>query len=92
MRSPSNNLPGRNGSFRFYCNAIPKSWRRSQAGICLVKDIGFLGKRAQPVRQAYNRMGAAMLLDLKPKSEPERQIGSPFRLNRLTAIENMYHR
>ena len=43
--------------------------------------------------EAYNRMGAAMLIDLKPKSEPERQIAqkiidSNFRLNRLTAIEN----
>jgi hypothetical protein len=25
-------------------------------------------------REAYNRMGTAMLMDLKPKSEPERQI------------------
>src|SRR5580693_8633762 len=43
--------------------------------------------------EAYNRMGAAMLIDLKPKSEPERQIAQKiidtnFRLNRLTAIEN----
>jgi len=43
--------------------------------------------------EAYNRMGTAMLLDLKPKSEPERQIAQKiidtnFRLNRLTAIEN----
>ena len=43
--------------------------------------------------EAYNRMGAAMLIDLKPKSEPERQIAqkiidSNFRLNRLPAIEN----
>jgi hypothetical protein len=42
---------------------------------------------------AYNRMGTAMLTDLKPKSEPERQIAQKiidtnFRLNRLTAIEN----
>jgi hypothetical protein len=42
---------------------------------------------------AYNRMGTAMLIDLKPKSEPERQIAQKiidtnFRLNRLTAIEN----
>jgi hypothetical protein len=38
-------------------------------------------------------MGAAMLIDLKPKSEPERQIAQKiidtnFRLNRLPAIEN----
>src|SRR5580658_7061408 len=44
-------------------------------------------------REAYNRMGTAMLVDLKPKSEPERQIAQKiidtnFRLNRLTAIEN----
>jgi hypothetical protein len=44
-------------------------------------------------REAYNRMGTAMLIDLKPKSEPERQIAQKiidtnFRLNRLTAIEN----
>jgi hypothetical protein len=43
--------------------------------------------------EAYNRMGSAMLIDLKPKSEPERQIAQKivdtnFRLNRLTAIEN----
>jgi hypothetical protein len=43
--------------------------------------------------EAYNRMGTAMLIDLKPKSEPERQIAQKiidtnFRLNRLTAIEN----
>ena len=43
--------------------------------------------------EAYNRMGAAMLIDLKPKSEPERQIAQKiidtnFRLNRLPAIEN----
>jgi len=43
--------------------------------------------------EAYNRMGAAMLIDLKPKSEPERQIAQKiidtnFRLNRLAAIEN----
>src|SRR5580658_3376020 len=43
--------------------------------------------------EAYNRMGSAMLTDLKPKSEPERQIAQKiidtnFRLNRLTAIEN----
>ena len=42
---------------------------------------------------AYNRMGTAMLIDLKPKSEPERQMAQKiidinFRLNRLTAIEN----
>src|SRR5580704_6845058 len=42
---------------------------------------------------AYNRMAASMLIDLKPKSEPERQIAQKiidtnFRLNRLTAIEN----
>src|ERR1700691_1952129 len=43
--------------------------------------------------EAYNLMGTAMLIDLKPKSEPERQIAQKiidtnFRLNRLTAIEN----
>ena len=43
--------------------------------------------------EAYNRMSAAMLNDLNPKSEPERQIAQKiidinFRLNRLTAIEN----
>jgi hypothetical protein len=43
--------------------------------------------------EAYNRMGTSMLTDLKPKSEPERQIAQKiidtnFRLNRLTAIEN----
>jgi hypothetical protein len=43
--------------------------------------------------EAYNRMAASMLIDLKPKSEPERQIAQKiidtnFRLNRLTAIEN----
>jgi len=42
---------------------------------------------------AYNRMGTAMLIDLKPKSEPERQIAQKiidtnFRLNRLASIEN----
>jgi hypothetical protein len=40
-----------------------------------------------------NRMATSMLIDLKPKSEPERQIAQKiidtnFRLNRLTAIEN----
>src|SRR5580698_4138014 len=43
--------------------------------------------------EAYNRVGSAMLTDLKPKSEPERQIAQKiidtnFRLNRLTDIEN----
>ncbi len=43
--------------------------------------------------EAYNRMATAMLIDLNPKSEPERQtaqkiIDINFRLNRLTAIEN----
>jgi hypothetical protein len=43
--------------------------------------------------EAYNRMGTSMLMDLKPKSEPERQIAQKiidtnFRLNRLTSIEN----
>jgi hypothetical protein len=43
--------------------------------------------------EAYNRMANSMLTDLKPKSEPERQIAQKvidinFRLNRLTAIEN----
>ena len=43
--------------------------------------------------EAYNRMSTAMLMDLNPKSEPERQIAlkiidGNFRLNRLTAIEN----
>jgi hypothetical protein len=43
--------------------------------------------------EAYNRMATAMLADLNPKSEPERQlaqkvIDTNFRLNRLTAIEN----
>ena len=43
--------------------------------------------------QAYDRMATSMLFDLKPKSEPERQIAQKiidtnFRLNRLTAIEN----
>ncbi len=43
--------------------------------------------------EAYNRMAASMLIDLKPKSEPERQIAQKiidtnFRLNRLAAIEN----
>jgi hypothetical protein len=43
--------------------------------------------------EAYNRMATSMLIDLKPKSEPERQIAQKiidtnFRLNRLTAIEN----
>jgi hypothetical protein len=42
---------------------------------------------------AYNRMSSAMLNDLNPKTEPERQIAQKvidinFRLNRLTAIEN----
>ena len=42
---------------------------------------------------AYNRMAASMLIDLNPKTEPERQIAQKvidinFRLNRLTAIEN----
>jgi hypothetical protein len=42
---------------------------------------------------AYNRMAAAMLVDLNPKTEPERQIAQKvidinFRLNRLAAIEN----
>src|SRR5580698_6520542 len=43
--------------------------------------------------EAYNRMSTAMLIDLKPKSEPESQIALKiidinFRLNRLTAVEN----
>jgi hypothetical protein len=43
--------------------------------------------------EAYNRMATAMLTDLNPKAEPERQIAQKiidtnFRLNRLTAIEN----
>jgi hypothetical protein len=43
--------------------------------------------------EAYNRMATSMLIDLKPKSEPERQIAQKiidtnFRLNRLTTIEN----
>ena len=44
-------------------------------------------------REAYNRMGTSMLIDLAPKSEPERQIAQKiidtnFRLNRITAVEN----
>src|SRR5580700_8886408 len=43
--------------------------------------------------EAYNRMATSMLIDLKPKSEPESQIALKiidinFRLNRLTAVEN----
>jgi len=43
--------------------------------------------------EAYNRMAASMLVDLNPKSEPERQIAQKlidinFWLNRLAAIEN----
>jgi hypothetical protein len=43
--------------------------------------------------EAYKRMTNAMLTDLNPKTEPERQIAqkiidSNFRLNRLMAIEN----
>src|SRR6202167_4650874 len=43
--------------------------------------------------EAYNRMGTSMLIDLKPKYEPERQIAQKiidtnFRLNRLPATEN----
>jgi hypothetical protein len=43
--------------------------------------------------EAYNRMATCMLTDLKPKSEPERQIAQKiidthFRLNRIAAIEN----
>jgi hypothetical protein len=42
---------------------------------------------------AYNRLTATMLSDLKPKTEPERQLAQKiidghFRLNRLAAIEN----
>ncbi len=42
---------------------------------------------------AYNRMSSAMLNDLNPKTEPERQIAQKvidtnFRLNRLASIEN----
>ena len=43
--------------------------------------------------EAYNRITATMLSDLKPKTEPERQLAQKiidghFRLNRLAAIEN----
>jgi hypothetical protein len=43
--------------------------------------------------EAYNRLTATMLSDLKPKTEPERQLAQKiidghFRLNRLAAIEN----
>jgi hypothetical protein len=43
--------------------------------------------------EAYNRMAASLLIDLNPKTEPERQIAQKvihinFRLNRLTTIEN----
>ena len=43
--------------------------------------------------QAYTELTAKMLADLKPESEPERQIAQKiidldFRLNRITAIEN----
>jgi hypothetical protein len=43
--------------------------------------------------EAYNRLAAAMLSDLNPKSEPERQIAEKvidthFRLNRLAGLEN----
>jgi hypothetical protein len=43
--------------------------------------------------EAYNRMSSAMLTDLNPKTEPERQIAQKlidinFRLNRLAAVEN----
>jgi len=47
-------------------------------------------------RVAYNRMAVAMLNDINPKTEPERQIAQKiidtnFRLNRITAIEsNMF--
>jgi hypothetical protein len=42
---------------------------------------------------AYDRMGTAMFVDLKPKSEPEFQIAQKiidinFRLNRMAAVEN----
>jgi hypothetical protein len=42
---------------------------------------------------SYNQLTAAMLADLKPVSEPERQIAQKivdlnFRINRITAIEN----
>ena len=42
---------------------------------------------------AYNRLTATMISDLKPKTEPERQLAQKiidghFRLNRLAAIEN----
>ena len=43
--------------------------------------------------EAYNRLTVTMLSDLKPKTEPERQLAQKiidghFRLNRLAAIEN----
>jgi hypothetical protein len=43
--------------------------------------------------EAYNRLTACMLSDLKPKTEPERQLAQKiidgnFRLNRLAGIEN----
>src|SRR5277367_5787114 len=43
--------------------------------------------------EAYNRLTVSMLSDLKPKTEPERQLAQKiidghFRLNRLAAIEN----
>ena len=42
---------------------------------------------------SYNQLTAAMLSDLKPRTEPERQIAQKiidlnFRINRITAIEN----
>src|ERR1700722_4499662 len=43
--------------------------------------------------EAYNRLATAMLIDLRPKTEPESQIALKiidinFRLNRMTAVEN----
>ena len=43
--------------------------------------------------EAYNRLTASMLSDLKPKTEPERQLAQKiidghFRLNRLAGVEN----
>jgi hypothetical protein len=43
--------------------------------------------------EAYNRLTAALLSDLKPKTEPERQLAQKiidghFRLNRLAGVEN----